>query len=147
MAKYTGRGAEFQVRTQESPETWVTIAQVRRIGSLQMSSDEVEATTLDTVGDFRDYLQGFKDPGELPLELIWDPNLPTHGNQQAYGVWQMFEDGSQRVCRVKIPTSPPWYLRMTAFIRDFETPDFNSDDPVSITATWRLGGRPTLSQS
>ncbi len=143
MSKYTGRGAEFQVRTVESPETWQTVAQVRRIGSVSMTADEIEATTLDTVGDFRSYLQGFKDAGELPLEVIWDPTLTSHGTS-TFGLYGMFTSGTNQLFRIKIPVSPNYFLRIAGFIRDFALPEFNPDDPIATTATIRLSDTPVL---
>jgi len=146
MSKYTGRGAEFQVRTVASPETWATVAQVRRIGAISLTADEIEATTLDTVGNFRTYLQGFRDAGELPLEVIWDPTLATHGSSGT-GLYALFQSGETQAFRVKIPVSPTYYLRIGGFVRDFELPEFNVDDPIAVTATVRLSDNPTLGTS
>jgi hypothetical protein len=146
LAKYTGRGAEIQVRTVDSPETWQTIAQVRRIGAISQTADEIEVTTLDTVGDFRDFLPSFKDPGELPVELIWDPALASHGATGS-GFYALFQSGDTKTFRIKIPVNPVQYLRVTGFLRDFELPEYTADDPLAVTGTIRLGGTPTLGAS
>jgi hypothetical protein len=143
MSKFTGRGATFEVRTVVSPETFVAVAQVRRIGAVSLTADEVEVTTLDTVGDYRDFLQGFKDAGELGLEVIWDPSLASHG-PDANGLYGLFTSGAQILARVKIPVSPVQYLRLNGFFRDFELPELNPDDPIAVTATFRIGQNPTL---
>lgn len=148
MAKFQGKGAEFQVRTVVSPETFITVAQVAEIGSISVTSEEVDVTTLDDnqsgqTTDYKDFLQGFKDPGELPLRVIFDPNIATHG-PAANGLYALFSSGQTITVRVKFPTSPVNYLRATGFFRDWETPTFNASDPVESTFTLRLGGRPTL---
>lgn len=148
MAKYTGKGAEFQVRTVASPETFVTVAQVAEIGSISVTSEEVDVTTLDDnqsgqTTDYKDFLQGFKDPGELPLRVIFDPNIATHGTA-ANGLYGLFSAGTTITVRIKFPTSPVNYVRATGFFRDWETPTLNASDPVASTFTLRLGGRPTL---
>jgi predicted secreted protein len=143
MSKYVGRGAEFQVRTVASPETFVAVAQVRSIGGTTLTSDEIEVTTLDTVGDYRDFLQGFKDAGEVALEVIFDPSLATHGSA-ANGLYGLFTAGTVILARIKIPVSPVHYLRVNGFFRDFELPTLNSDDPIAVTATFRIGQNPSL---
>jgi predicted secreted protein len=143
MAKYTGKGSEFQIRTVVSPEAFATVAQVRRIGSISLTSDEIEATTLDTAGDFRSFLQGFKDAGELAIEVIWDPTVVTHGSLSG-GLYGLFTSGETKVFRIKIPVSPLQYLRLNGFIRDFELPELNVDDPIAVTATIRLSDNPAL---
>lgn len=144
MAKFTGRGAKFQVRTAAGPPAvWQDVAQVRRIGSVSLTSDEIESTTLDTVGSFRSFLQGFKDAGELPLEVIWDPTLASHGEGTS-GLYGMFTSGNNQVFRIVIPTTPNYYLTINGFIRDFALPEFNPDDPIAVTATVRLSDNPVL---
>lgn len=146
MSKYTGRGATIEVRTVDSPEAWQAFAQVRRIGAISMTADEIEVTTLDTVGDFRDFLQGFKDAGELPVELIWDPSLTSHG-EGSFGIYGLFTSGSTETFRIKIPVTPTKYVRFDGFLRDFELPEFTPDDPIAVTGVIRLGGTPTLGNS
>lgn len=144
--KYTGRGAVLSVRTVASPETWQTMAQIRSIGGIAMTSDEIEVTTLDIVGDFREFLQGFRDAGEMPVELIWDPSLASHG-PGAFGAYGLFSSGDNIVMRQTIPVSPTHYVHIEGFIRDFELPTFTVDDPIAVTATIRLSGTPVLSTS
>lgn len=111
-----------------------------------MTADEIEVTTLDTVGDFRDFLQGFKDAGELPVELIWDPSLTSHGEDE-FGMYGLFTSGNTETFRIKIPVTPTKYLRLTGFFRDFELPEYTPDDPIAVTGTIRIGGTPTLGDS
>lgn len=148
MAKYTGKSAEFQVRTVTSPETFVTVAQVAEIGAISITADEVDVTTLDDnqsgLGtDFKDFLQGFKDSGEMPLRVIFDPNIATHGTA-TNGLYALFASGQQLTVRIKYPTSPINYLRATGFFKTWETPTLNATDPIQSTFTLRVAGRPTL---
>lgn len=151
MAKYTGKSGEFQVQTVASPETWVTVAQVREIGSISITSEEVDMTTLDdnqsgASTDYKDFSQGFKDPGECPVTVIFDPNLATHGTT-TNGLYDLFDRGVNIVARIKYPTSPASYLRMHGFFRDFQTPAINATDPIEATFVFRLKQKPALGAS
>ena len=63
MAKFTGKGAKFMIKGSGATPTFAEVGQVQEIGDISVTADEVEVTTLDA-GDYRDYIQGFKDAGE-----------------------------------------------------------------------------------
>jgi len=121
-------------------------AQVRSIGGISMTSDEIESTTLDNVGSFREFLQGFRDAGEMALELVWDPSLPSHGSL-AYGAYGLFSSGLNIVLRETVPVSPLHYIHMVGFFRDFELPTMTVDDVIATNTVLRLSGTPILSTS
>ena len=77
MAKFTGKSAEFWVKSSGGTPAYVPVAQVQEISGVSVTAEEVDVTTLDA-GDYRDYLQGFKDPGECELTVIFDPELAAH---------------------------------------------------------------------
>jgi hypothetical protein len=148
MAKFTGKNGEFQVLTVASPATWVAVGQVREIGSASITSEEIDTTTLDsnqsgTSTDYKDFLPGFKDPGEMSLVVLFDPNLASHGSL-TNGLFELFDSGRTVTARVKYPTSPTTYLTMSGFFRDWETPTINATDPIESTFTFRLRQKPTL---
>jgi hypothetical protein len=148
MAKYTGKGGAFQILTVASPATWATVGQVREIGSASITSEEIDVTTLDanvggTSTDYKDFLGGFKDPGEMGIVVLFDPNLATH-NATTNGLYDLFDRGVSVTARVKYPTSPAAYLTMSGFFRDWETPAINATDPVESTFVFRLRQKPTL---
>jgi hypothetical protein len=148
MAKYVGKGGEFQVQTVASPATWVAVGQVREIGSTSITSEEIDVTTLDanvggTSTDYKDFLGGFKDAGEIGLVVLFDPNLATHGTA-TNGLYALFDAGSTITARIKYPTSPTNYLTMSGFFRDWETPAINATDPVESTFTFRLRQKQVL---
>jgi hypothetical protein len=151
LAKYTGKGAKFQILTVASPQSWTDVAQIKEIGSATISSDEVDVTTLDAnqsglSTDYKDFLQGFKDPGEISLNLVFDPNLASHGTTN-YGLYDLFDGGDTVTARIVFPVSPVNYLVFQGFFRDWETPTFNSSDPVESTFTMRIRQKPTLTTS
>ena len=149
MAKYTGSGGRFEIQTVASPATWVAVGQVREIGSASITSEEIDVTTLDdnvsgTSTDYKDFLGGFKDPGELGIVVLFDPNLASHGTA-TNGLYELFDTSRSIVARVVYPTSPVNYLTVTGFFRDWETPAINATDPVESTFVFRLRQKPVLS--
>lgn len=56
----------------DSPDV-VPIGSLTSIGEIAPSSEELDATCLDSAGGYREFLQGFKDSGELSLTGYHDP--------------------------------------------------------------------------
>lgn len=48
------------------------IGALTSIGEITPSSEELDATTLDSSGGYREYLQGFKDSGEVTVTGYYD---------------------------------------------------------------------------
>ena len=48
-------------------ETKHTIANISSIGEIAQTSEEVDVTTLDSEGGYREYIAGFKDAGQVQL--------------------------------------------------------------------------------
>src|SRR5262245_26872823 len=146
MAKFTGKGSSFSVNTAATaPPTYTAVAQVQSIGGITISADEVEVTTLDA-GDYRQYIQGFKDPGECPITVVFDPALADQGTDPD-GLLGLFASGETRECAIRINSSEAGghsYLLFDAFIRDWEYAEINPDDPQTVTPTFRISGPVTV---
>jgi Lambda phage tail tube protein, TTP len=142
MAKFTGKGGQFLINTAASgAATYVAFGQVQSIGGITVSADEVEVTTLDA-GDYRQYIQGFKDPGECPITVLFDPALADQGILPN-GLLGLFASGTVKHCAIRINSSETLgksYLLFDAFIRDWEYAEINADDPQTVTPTWRITG-------
>jgi hypothetical protein len=148
LAKFTGKGAKAQIRTTASPEAWLDIAQVREIGGMDITSEEVDVTTLDdnvsgAPTDYKDSIPGFKDPGEMPITLIFDPTIASHFTDPN-SVYNKFDTGETILLRVTIPSSPVRYIRANGYFRDWTTPTFNATDPVESTFTFRNKQKPVI---
>jgi Lambda phage tail tube protein, TTP len=145
MAKFTGKGASYMVNTGTTTPTWTEIGQVQEIGDIAVTAEEVDVTTLDA-GDYRDYIQGFKDPGEVELTVIFDPEVATHGDA-ADGLIALFNSGAVKECAIRINSSAVGgesFLLFSAFIRDMTYGALNPDDPQTITPLFRLTSPITL---
>jgi hypothetical protein len=145
MAKFTGKGAQFLVKTSGATPTYVAIGQIQEVGAIAVTAEEVDVTTLDA-GDYRDYIQGFKDPGTCELKVIWDPGLSDHGDG-ADGLVGLFVSGETRDCAIRWNSSGTGgeaFGTFQAFIRDMTYGALNADDPQMITPLFRLRTPVTL---
>ena len=78
MAKTIGFGSKLAITTDTSSVTFEDIAFVRNITGPAVETSEVEATTLDSTGAYREFLLGLIDPGNVSFEIAWDPSQATH---------------------------------------------------------------------
>ena len=145
MAKYTGRGATFSIES-GTPGTYAEVAQVQSIGSIEITADETEVTTLDNASGFREFLQTVKDAGEMPLTLVWDPELPSHG-PAAGGLWALFIAGTTVNMRIEWATVPPYSATFAGFVKSYPTPQATPDDALMAEISIRVAGTVTLQES
>ena len=59
----------------------VTIGKLTSIGEINQTADEIDITTLDSTGAYREYLQGFKDAGTLDVTGLY---APGDSSQQSF---------------------------------------------------------------
>jgi len=146
MAKFTGKGAEISVKGGGATPAYVAVGQVAEIGNIDVSADEVDVTTLDA-GDYRDYLQGFKDPGECQLTVLFDPAMADQGSDPD-GLFGIFTSGETRDWVIKVNSSAAVggesFLSFKGFIRDWSFGALNPDDPQEIQPTIRIVGPITI---
>lgn len=136
MAKYTGVGGKFSVDMGVTPGTFTEVAQVQSIGSVAVTADETEVTTLDNTSGFRDFLATFKDAGELPVTLVWDPVLPSHSE-----LWDLFVSGETKPMKIEFPIKPTAYeASFNGFIKAFPTPQVTPDDALMSEVSIRVVG-------
>ena len=148
MAKFTGKGATISVKGGGATPAYVAVGQVAEIGNIDVSADEVDVTTLDA-GDYRDYLQGFKDPGECQLTVLFDPELPDQSDDPD-GLFGLFTSGETRDWVVRFNSSGTGGAKFgtfKGFIRDWSFGALNPDDPQEVQPTIRIVGPITLADT
>ena len=70
MAKTRGLGTTLSFTPAGGTE--IVIGRLSSIGEISPDSEELDVTTLDSTGGYREYLQGFKDSGELEVSGYHD---------------------------------------------------------------------------
>jgi hypothetical protein len=144
--KFSGKGAALMLQTGDVTPVFTAIAQVQEIGAIDQTADELDVTTLDAI-DTRDYIPGYKDPGESQLTLIFDPGLGSHGSgtDGLYGIW---DSGETRKWAIRFNSSDVGgaaWGQFDGFIRDWSWGAINPDDPQTVQPTIRLRTKIALS--
>jgi predicted secreted protein len=115
------------------------IASLTSIDGVSVSSDTIEATTLDTEGNYRVFVSGLKDAGEV--------SISGHFSYSAHNVlMDDFESGDTDTYVIEFPdvattTGTTWTF--SAIVTAFST-SAELEDMISFEATLKLTGKPTL---
>ena len=111
-----------------------TIGSLTSIGEITPDSEELDATTLDSQGGYREFLQGFKDSGEVTLSGYYDKT--DVGQQElitGYG------NGEAKAVVITFP-NPNGGATFNAYVKSFTLGAADVDGIVGFGATLRISG-------
>lgn len=74
---FSGVGTQFKRGDGASSESFVAVAEVNSISGPDISRDTIDVTTLDSTGGYREFIGGFRDGGEISLDMNF--TLATYG--------------------------------------------------------------------
>lgn len=82
MAKSIGYGSVLVVATSTAGD--VNIAQVRSVSGPGVSGNDIDTTTLDSSSNYRTFVGGLLDPGEVSFSLVYDSTDASHSRLARY---------------------------------------------------------------
>lgn len=110
------------------------IAHLTSIGEIGIESEEVDVTDLDSDGDFKEYMAGTKDAGEVSIA----GNI--HDETLVEKMMSLANSRSVEPWKVEYPSGATWTFK--GFIKAFKDGEKTSDGIASFTATIRISGAP-----
>ena len=116
------------------------VAELTSIGGLSLSADTIEVTTLGSADGYREFIQGFRDAGEVSISGFFKPT-DTNGQQL---MLTNLNDGSIDAYSIEF-TNLSYKWTFNAIVTGFSTSAAN-DDAVTFEATLKVTGKPTLAQ-
>ena len=82
-------------------KTQVTVGMLRSVGEIAPDSEEIDVTTLDSTGGYREYVQGLRDAGEVELTGFHGSDAGQKALREAYasgelkhGTISLIEEGT-----------------------------------------------------
>jgi predicted secreted protein len=109
------------------------IGSLTSVGEISPDSEELDATCLDSSGGYREFLQGFKDSGELTLSGYLDPDKP--GQTQMV---TLYGSGALGYFWVTFPDQTT--VAFNAYVKSFTVGSAEVDGIVGFGATLRVSG-------
>jgi predicted secreted protein len=134
MAKMRGLGTSFSyLPTYDSVAAVTVVGALTSIGEISPDSDELDVTALDSTGGYREFLQGFKDSGEVSLTGYHDATVTGQATMRTlYGsgatgyFWVTFSDQTT--------------VAFTAYLKGYTAGSADVDGVVGFGAVLRITG-------
>lgn len=140
MSRYRAKGTLLKIGDGAATEQYTTIAQVITIGGPSLSQETIDATDHDS-GDYRDFLLGFADGGEVTLEIHYDPAGSTH--DASTGILSRFGASVPTNFKLVFPDPAQTTWSFAAYLTAFE-PQAPADGKLTANITLKVSGDPTL---
>ncbi|WHX19830.1 phage tail tube protein [Streptomyces malaysiensis subsp. malaysiensis] len=135
MAGLDAFGTQLQRGDGGSPETFTAIANATSITPPALARETLDVTSHGSPDQWREYLGGLKDGGEVSIDINYDPRL--HDT-----LVEDFNDPNPRNYKVVWPgTLGNWAF--AAVLTSFE-PEAPHDDKLAASLTFQVSGKPTL---
>ena len=141
MAGFDAFGTQFK-RESNTPGTYATVANVTDISGPSRQREAIEVTAHDSPDQYREFVKGLKDGGEVEITLNYSPTVSGSG----HGLLDDdFEERTLRNYRVVVLPGESNQVTWTfsALITDLGD-EFPHDDKMERTATFKISGKPVL---
>jgi hypothetical protein len=115
------------------------IGNLTSIGEIGIESDEIDVTTLDSTGGYKEFIAGFKDAGEVSLEGILNSEtgfnaMITLAGSQAIEEWT-----------IETPSGSTWVF--DAFVKTFKESESTVEGVRGFTGSLRVSGQPVYTSA
>lgn len=134
MAKSRSVGTKFNIDDQ-------AVGGLTSIGGVEVSSETTDVTALDNTTGYKEFLGGFKDGGEVPLEGFLDGE--DAGQDAMYAA---MEDQEVHQFSIVFPAAIGKTWSFPGVVTKFATSVALSDG-VKYSASVKVAGKPTLAKS
>lgn len=86
------------------PLNFARVGGIRDVDGPSMSSDEVEVTTNDSPQQWKEFIAGLKDGGDISFDMIYDIADATQSGADADAFAQIFDAQATRHWAIRVPT-------------------------------------------
>ena len=114
------------------------IGSLTSISSPSMSQDTIDVTTLDSDGEYREFIGGFKDGGEVSASGYFDPQ-----DEGQAAVYAALEASSVEDFTIEFPASMGASWNFKGVVTAFQT-TAELEEAVGFEITIKVSGKPTL---
>ena len=97
MAEYSGHEVDLYIYL----TSYVAIAQVKDIGGPEISADQIEVSHRDS--DWRKYVNGMLDGGELTFDIVFDPDHASHDPTLTNSIYAYMVAGTATNFKLEYP--------------------------------------------
>jgi predicted secreted protein len=119
--------------------TPVEIGGLTNIGGIEITAETMDVTTLESEGGYREFIQTFKDGGEVPLEGLFDPE-----SEGQLAMQTSLDSGAVEDYKITFPTTPKAEWAFKGMVTAFKVGDAELDGAIAFGTTIKVSGKPVL---
>ena len=142
MSGISAFGTLLQLSDGASPPAYTTVAQLTNITGPTMESEQLDVSSHDSTGGYREFVPGISNPGTVSIEGNFDPAGATHMNASG-GLLYIFEQKTVNDWKIVWPDTGSTEWTFSASIVSFET-QAPFDGALTFSAELLISGQPTL---
>lgn len=118
----------------------ITVGKLTSVGEIAPEAEELDVTTLESTGGYREYMQGFRDSGELELSGYHDA---ADAGQK--GLRTAFDTGAQGAFEVSFPDGTK--VSFSGFVKSHSIGSAEVDGAIGFGAVIRISGAVTVTEA
>lgn len=115
------------------------IADLTSIGEIGIENSEIDVTTLDSANNYKEFIAGFKDAGELSLAGI------TKSEANMEDMLELADDQSVETWEIEFPSGAKWFF--SGFVKMWKEAESSVEGVRGFTGSIRISGKPIYSST
>ena len=119
--------------------TQVTVGRLSSVGEIAPEAEELDVTTLDSAGGYREFIQGFRDSGELEISGFHDG-----GDEGQKALRTAFESGASGRFEVAFPDGAS--VNFSGFVKGHSIGSAEVDGAIGFGAVIRISGTVSVTE-
>lgn len=135
MTAIAGVGTQFE-RWNTNTNEWDAIAQIKSITGPSKTRNTIDVTSLDSVGGYREFITGFRDAGQITLNMLYSRDGYELLNDD-------FENDTPQNYQIILPDSEGTSLAFEGLVTELPL-TIPTDDAVTNDVTIKITGTVTL---
>ena len=132
-------GTTLTKKKSGSEQEDLKIANLTSIGEIGVESEEIDTTDLDSPNNYKEFIAGSKDAGEVSLA----GNIKDESNVEK--MLALAESQSMEDWTVTYPSGAKWEFK--GFIKSFKDGEKTPDGLATFSASIRISGKPTYTKA
>ena len=118
----------------------VIVGRLSSVGEIQPDSEELDVTTLESEGGYREYMQGLRDSGEVELSGFHDA-----GDAGQKAIRSAYESGASGAFEVAFPDGTR--VNFSGFVKSHTIGSAEVDGAIGFGAVVRITGAVTVEEA
>jgi predicted secreted protein len=132
-----GVGTTFSRATPPANTVFVAIAEVNSISGPTMQRNQIDVTSLDSTGGYKEFIAGMKDSGEISLSMNF--TMGTWGTMKSD-----FDSNTARVYKIVLPDSTATTFQFSGLVTACPFAAITPDEKITCDVTIKITGVVTV---